>query len=300
MQFLLLWGCIGKPEKAGVTQAFLPVLKLIGPEAGKPGQKSECAVEEGRREMLTRNPLFWKGDPKAWWSSDLNSPTPCVTNFCSKALKSIPSPRYGEVEIMVWSFPSFQALLSIPLCPLTCTHPWTRSDASLWLAVVFLMFGMWRWWLCEVAWQYISARALTSPLVEGTEKKTKWGGKGKRKHFLRLKERNFFVRRCLQVGRTASELQHLLHLLDRWTDGVSLEFSEYQILGGEVALMKRIFDDICELIALHLLTNALIFRRSYKTSKHLVCRSWVFWGDFFLCFKSSFAASLAFVLQHLD
>lgn len=53
MQFLLLWGCVEKLEKAGVSQAFLPLLKRskqgwrTKPEAGKPGQKCTVEVRKG-------------------------------------------------------------------------------------------------------------------------------------------------------------------------------------------------------------------------------------------------------------
>lgn len=67
----------------------------------------------------------------------------------------------------------------------------------------------------------IFGRARASSLVETTEKKVSRGGVKKKKnqttkprlvsgnvkHFLRPKERFFsFVRRCLQAGKTASEL----------------------------------------------------------------------------------------------
>lgn len=68
MQFLIAWGCVEKPEKAGVSQPFLPLLKCwwAQPESGKPGQKRAVEVKNGgERHWQGGTCCPGKGTPKA-------------------------------------------------------------------------------------------------------------------------------------------------------------------------------------------------------------------------------------------
>lgn len=116
-----------------------------------------------------------------------------------------------------------------------------------------------------------SARACASSLVEKPEKKVSRGGEKQvglweGQTLLRPKERHLnFNAYCIC-------------LIDKQM-APGLGFSEYQILWRERALIKAIFHYICGLVALQFLSNALMSRRLFKTSKSFgVQDSKVFWG----------------------